>query len=241
MPRTGVRERRHTRLTTAGVLFVLAAVWYLGSEAIAAAAFAGYSYSHNYISDLGIPGLGTSGGRDIDSPLALVMNVGFVGHGILFVAAAYLLVTALPATRLRWVYFGFAVVHGVGITMVGIFPAALDASDTNGMVLHVIGAGMAIVGGNLAVITGGFIVLRRVVPPWVPSASVALGMTGLVCLAMLMLSQNAGSSILVAHGVWERGAVYTVQAWELLVAAVILVGAVRQSPAGASTSRSSRW
>ena len=61
---------------------------YVGTEAIAASAFPGYSYSANYISDLGVPDVAEFQGRAIDSPLSAVMNAGFILQGVLYLVAA---------------------------------------------------------------------------------------------------------------------------------------------------------
>ncbi|WP_278312409.1 DUF998 domain-containing protein [Lolliginicoccus levis] len=205
----------------AAVVLAAAAAWYLVCEAAAAVAFPGYSYSRNYISDLGVPVPGVSGGRTIDSPLAWVMNAGFIGHGVLFVLGAFLLARAVPTGARRGLFLALALVHGAGIILVGAFPAELDTSSGATMGFHVVGAVMAIVGGNLALIAGGALVLRGAVPVPVRMASIGLGITGLACLVMLVASQQAGSGIVLGEGAWERGAVYAVQAWELLVAATI--------------------
>lgn len=42
-------------LRVAAALWVVAGAWYLGAEVIAAQQFPGYSYSTDYISDLGRP------------------------------------------------------------------------------------------------------------------------------------------------------------------------------------------
>ncbi|RIJ07986.1 DUF998 domain-containing protein, partial [Clavibacter nebraskensis] len=49
--------------TAAGIAWVAAAAVYVGTEAIAASAFPGYSYSANYISDLGVPDVAVFQGR----------------------------------------------------------------------------------------------------------------------------------------------------------------------------------
>ncbi|WP_149359446.1 DUF998 domain-containing protein [Lolliginicoccus suaedae] len=216
----------------AAVVLAAAAAWYLGCEAAAALAFPGYSYSYNYISDLGIPGTGTSGGRVIDSPLAWVMNAGFIGHGVLLVLGALLLARAARASSWRVPFLLLALVHGTGIVLVGVFPAQLDTSGSAMMGWHVIGAIMAIVGGNLAVIASGAGPLRGLVPGPVRRISIGLGFLGLACLAMLVASQQAGGGIILDEGAWERGAVYTVQAWELLVAATIAVTAILHRTGG---------
>ncbi|RIJ44529.1 DUF998 domain-containing protein, partial [Clavibacter michiganensis subsp. insidiosus] len=53
-------------------------------------------------------------------------------------------------------------------------------------------------------------------------ASVALGVVGLVALALL--EALGGSTI---DGIWERGSVYTVTAWELMAGVAVLVAARR--------------
>ncbi|RII89867.1 DUF998 domain-containing protein, partial [Clavibacter californiensis] len=53
-------------------------------------------------------------------------------------------------------------------------------------------------------------------------ASVALGVVGLVALALLLAL--GGSDI---DGIWERGSVYTVTAWELTAGIAVLVAARR--------------
>src|ERR1700753_1047918 len=78
----------------AALLLLVSALLYFVCEAIAAAAWQhpSYSYAHNYTSDLGVPGPpSVLMGRVISSPLAGVMNIGgFIGHGVVFLAAALL-------------------------------------------------------------------------------------------------------------------------------------------------------
>ena len=74
---------------------------YLASETIAAAAFPGYSYARNYISDLGVAAARVIDGRSVHSPLALVMNLGLLCDGALFVVASFVGAIALRAQRCR--------------------------------------------------------------------------------------------------------------------------------------------
>src|SRR5262249_46228426 len=74
-----------------GALWRLPGPAYLACEAAAAAAFPGYSYARDFISDLGVPYDVLADGGLMRSPLAGVMNLGgFVVDGILFGAAAIL-------------------------------------------------------------------------------------------------------------------------------------------------------
>lgn len=88
--------------TVGSAALIIAAVQYVVAEAVTASAWANpqYSYSNNFISDLGVPSCGgVLQGRTICSPLYAVMNIGFVVQGVLFVVAAVLLFRLLPG---RW-------------------------------------------------------------------------------------------------------------------------------------------
>ena len=106
--------------------------------------------------------------------------------------------------------------HGAGDLLVGIFHGGQPAF--NAFPLHAIGAILAIVGGNLASIyfpvAGSSLSLSRAIRV----TSVGLGVMGLACLLMLGVSIRMGS-FMFPDGVWERGSVYAITAWELLIAA----------------------
>lgn len=65
----------------AAMLWIVAGAVYLGLEAVVAHQFPGYSYTGNYISDLGDPAR---------SPAAVWMNVALVQQGVAFALAAWL-------------------------------------------------------------------------------------------------------------------------------------------------------
>ncbi|WP_256335904.1 DUF998 domain-containing protein [Microbacterium sp. cf332] len=203
-------------------LWLLAAAVYLAAEGVTALAFPGYSYATNYISDLGVPDVGLFQGRTMDSPLHVVMNVAFVAHGILFAAAAVLTARSdvWRAGVRRW-FVGLALVHAVGIILVGLFPGSQTNASNGLIVFHVLGAAMAIIAGNAAVIVAGVTLLRRG-PRWLGTTSIALGVVGLVNLVMLLVDSNSTAVDLLPDGVWERLAVYAILAWELLVGTVTL-------------------
>ncbi|WP_307224483.1 DUF998 domain-containing protein [Microbacterium arborescens] len=199
------------------VLWVAAGLLYFVAEGISAIAFPGYSYATNYISDLGVPDVAVFQGRPIDSPLHVVMNTAFVLHGILFVAAAVATTRGNAwSTRARRWFVGMALTHGVGIALVGIFHGS-QANLENGLIgLHVIGAAMAIVAGNVAAIIAGSTALRSG-PRWIGPASIMLGVIGLVGLVMLQVDSASTTVDILPDGVWERVAVYAILAWELMV------------------------
>lgn len=229
----GMSERRTPIL--AAVLWISAASVYLLAEAVTASAFPGYSYASNYISDLGIPDVGSYQGRAIDSPLHPVMNTAFVASGVLFLAAAASAARAgaLPSRRALLV---LSVIYAVGISLVGLVHGSQASADDGTGVLHVFGAALAIVGGNvLAIVVGAASRraaqrvragrLRRrggALASVYPALSVGLGVLGLVGLLGLEIDSGSTSIDLLPEGIWERIAVYTVTAWQLLTGILLL-------------------
>lgn len=209
---------------------MLAAFVYLAAEAVTAAAFPGYSYANNYISDLGIPDVGAFDGRTIDSPLHAVMNSAFVVSGLLYLAAA-VLAARLPAARqfasgYRRLFVGLAAAYAVGIALVGLVPGSQTSAENGLAVLHVAGAALAIVGGNLAAITAGIGARKHARFAYCLS-SIILGAIGLFGLVMLQVNSSTASINLLPDGAWERIAVYTVTAWQLLTGILLLRRAKR--------------
>ena len=189
------------------MIWLAGAAVYLVSEAIAAASVPGYSYVADFISDLGV---------------AAVMNIGaFMLHGSLFLLGAIVIWRGYPT--LGWVGWSFvlaAVANAIGNVLVGTFSSG--AAETPGDVhWHAIGAGMAIIGGNTAVIIAGIGSRRIGAPRSYRRASVAIGAVGIACLLTLIIDGANGSRGLPV-GVVERGAVYTIVVWEIMTGVAIL-------------------
>lgn len=177
----------------AGVIWLLGGIVYLVCEAVAAAGFPDYSYLYNYISDLG----GSA-----------VMNLGaFVTHGVLLLLGAVIVTRGLSLGRLGHGLVFAAAVNAAGNVMIAIVPSA----SPHAVPWHGIGAALAILGGNAAVILGGLCSRwsdhRRV--------SIVLGIVGFGCVIALVLGVQPA-------GLVERGSVYTIIAWELLTGVVLL-------------------
>ncbi|WP_460720041.1 DUF998 domain-containing protein [Nocardia heshunensis] len=208
----------------AGALLVLAGLQYLVLEYVTARAWRGpgYSYAVNFISDLGNPVAGdVFDGRAIDSPLHTVMNTAFIGQGVLFIAAALLLATR--KRRERWL-FGFVLAHGFGVILVGFFHESAANQHNGVLVVHGIAAAVAIVSGNVVAILVG---TRRDVSPWLRRTSLALGALGLVSFVLLQADRPLYHA---AGGIPERGAVYTILAFEILLGTALLVSGARRAP-----------
>lgn len=188
----------------AAAIWLVGAAVYLVCEAVSASGVSGYSYTDDYISDLG----GNA-----------VMNVGaFMVHGILLLLGA-LVVTRGRLANGHVAERGFvlaATANALGNILVGAFPSGSDHAHW-----HVLGAGMAIIGGNIAVIVAGISGNAFGATPVFRWASIGLGATGLACLAVLIIDGASGSRVLPA-GLVERGAVYPIIAWEVMAGLAIL-------------------
>ncbi|MBW8172926.1 DUF998 domain-containing protein [Ornithinimicrobium sp. Arc0846-15] len=227
---------RRSRLSTAGLLWLAAGAVYAGCEAIAARAYPGYSYARNYISDLGVPYPGVYEGRVQDSQLAGVMNFGFIAEGALMLAGTLVAVRLLTSRGVGAGLVGLAGVHAVGITLVALFPAGELSSELT-LQLHVTGAGMSIVAGNLLIISAGLASRALKAPRWYAVGSVALGVTGLVSLVMLLVVSGSTSIDLLPDGVWERGAVGAITLWQIGTGVLLLVKRPGRSGSSSGTSR----
>ncbi len=170
-------------------------VGYLILEASAAAAYPpAYSYAHNYISDLGISG-----------PRAPLMHAAFCLQGVMFLLGTVLIVGS-PGTRPSRLFLGLVAANALGNLLVGTVHSGK---------VHVVGAALALAGGNAAILAGSaFLAPTR---QWYRSTSIIVAALGLLCLTMLTISFR-----LLPIGVWERGSAYAIFLWQLLTAALLL-------------------
>ncbi|MGU3499665.1 DUF998 domain-containing protein [Mycobacterium sp. C31M] len=137
-------------------------------------------------------------GDPVASPQAALMNAAFVVQGLCFATAAILI-----APKRLW-FLAFALCNGVGNILVALVHSG------QGNTWHGVGAALAIIGGNAAAIAGPALGSRLY-----RGTSVALGIVGLLCLLVMA---TAPPNI----GIWERGAVYPIFAWQLLAAVTLL-------------------
>ncbi|OBA58413.1 hypothetical protein A5647_21125 [Mycobacterium sp. 1100029.7] len=197
-------------VATAGgaALWIAAAVGYLVLEAIAAAGFTpGYSYAHNYISDLGV-----TGGKPFVSPRASLMHAAFCVQGVLFFCGAMLMV-GMPDNRRARMFLAT-----VGANTVGNLVIAAVHSGA----VHVTGALLAIVGGNAAILTGPGAIRLVAHRRWYRTASKGIALVGFSSLIMLMLNSVTATAIPFPDGVSERGSVYSITSWQLFTATCLL-------------------
>src|SRR4051794_16977934 len=195
---------RSAALAGTGIAFALSALAFAISETVSAAAWTtpAYSYSANFISDLGNPECGPYDGRVVCSPAYAVMNWGFVIQGLL-VAVAVVLVGRVFQGRSRAAFLGLGAATVVGYVLTGAVQSS-PASTAGGILwVHYAGATLAILGGNTIAILVGRQHLRLGVPRAVGRAGVVLGAAGIA--SALIWPATFG---LVPPGIPERAAVY---------------------------------
>jgi hypothetical membrane protein len=184
---------------TGALLWIASAVCYFAAEAVAATAVDTYGYATNYVSDLGDPGR---------SPHAAVMNAAFVVQALAFPIGAWLVCRA-GQTRRALPFLALAVCNGVGNLLVAAVHSGM------GSAWHGVGAALALVGGNAAVLVGSSTLRPATATPAYRVMSVALGVLGLLCLVAVVFE-------LAPIGAWERGSVYAIYAWQVATAVMVL-------------------
>lgn len=188
--------------------FAAGGLLYLLAERISALAWHHplYRYSHNYISDLGIPECGPQ----ICSPLHNVMNAGFALEGVLFMLACWLLRPQFPG-GIGWAALLAGCLHGIGGVLIALFHSGGEA---NGVTLHQVGAVMAIGGGNLCLIATG-LAARRCMAVYA-GFSLLLGFGGLLCMVLIPY-------VALPIGIIERAAVYPITFWQIVTGFSLLL------------------
>jgi hypothetical membrane protein len=209
-----------TRLL-AGAIALAAIVEYVIGEGLTALAWKNpvYSYIHYYISDLGVEGPPTVfQGRHIYSPIYWVVNTGFAVEGVLAIAAALLLRPLFSQKKWRFTLPLLAVIHGVGIIMVAIVHGSPGEMNKPIGILHVIGAAMAIIFGNIECICAGIAARQNGAPLWYKSYSIFMGLLGIAGLLTLIMLHS------IPPGITERISVYTIIFWDITTGVFLLAG-----------------
>lgn len=198
----------------AAVSLALGGLQYLLAEKIAALAWSApvYHYSLNYISDLGMTRCGMlADGRNVCSPLHTVMNTGFAVEGLLFFIACLLLRKVFNGAG-KFLFMLTGLLHGMGGSVIALFHSG---SGEGGLTLHEVGAVMAIGGGNLCLITVGWLLRQRPGLRGFSLFSLLLGSLGLLCMAII-------PSGLLPTGLIERASVYPITFWQIVTGCLLL-------------------
>jgi hypothetical membrane protein len=194
----------------------VAPVVYLVTEAITAAAWTHprYSYAENYVSDLGVTGPREAFlEHDIYSPLAPVMNAGFIADGLLALLATILIVRFRAGRRAKAIWILSALL-AAGITLVGVFHGSKLSQQAGTIGFHFLGAPVAIIAGNVITILAGTGATALGLSPRLRRPLIILGITGIAALAAEIVITGGVPSF--PAGICERLAVYAVLASQLI-------------------------
>lgn len=205
----------YKKVRIGAILFLIAPIIFLVIEAIVASAWNNpvYSYTYNFISDLGIPVVTEFEGRTVSSPLFSVMNLGFIAYADIFVVAFCMIFHALPIKR-RVIAIILAALYGVGWTFVGLFPGY----NWPGAFMHGIGAIPILFGGNIALMIYGVSFNKLIQKRWFPIISACLGIVGLIGTFTCIFSSGD------YRGFLERIAIYPMFMWEVMAGILLLAG-----------------
>ena len=214
---------RRSMRDVAGALLVAAGAVYLIAEGVTASAFSPpYSYARNYISDLGVAACGAIfDGRPICSPLHTVMDTGLILAATCFLAAAIVCARTL-AGRWRCIFVALVATHAVGNSLVAIFPeTAVAAIGTPHF--HLIGAVLAIIGGNVAILSAAPLAGALSLPALNRRACIVMPVFGFAAFCALFVARSHAGTNILSDGTWERMSVYTITGWQILTGVSLLM------------------
>jgi hypothetical membrane protein len=218
MPDRPATRRTSIALAAAAIALILGALVFLISETVAAGAWTApsYSYSADFVSDLGNPQCGPYGGRVVCSPSHTLMNMAFVVQGLLVGAASWLLGRVLR-DRSRALVRGLGVATAAGFALIAIVHSSTATSADGTLWLHYLGATSAILGTNTLAVLLGRQWQRLRIPAAVGRAGVVLGGAGLVAAVTWLVTFT-----LLPPGILERTAIYAFVLWQLLLGGFLL-------------------
>jgi hypothetical membrane protein len=208
----------------AALIFVVA----MAVVQIAWSAPPAYSLKNNYISDLGNTGCGpwpsSTSGR-VCSPWHDVFNAAVIVLGVLLPFGAILARTAFPKRRSSAIGLGLIAIAGLGAILVGFSPENVN------LTVHTLGAGLAFVGGNLALVVLGFAMFRDTRWDGYRAYSLLSGVVGLVAVLLWETKAYLGLGL----GGMERLIVAPLVLW-LIVSSVHLLRVPQYAPHTIPTS-----
>jgi len=212
------------RRRLAGAAWLASGLTYGVTEALSASRFTPrYSYAHNFISELGVSDCGVAAhGWNACSPLHGLMNAGFIAEGLLFIVAVGVVFNLL-SSRSRYAFAVLAVAHGVGLILVGLFHGGGSAFVNGAIAYHVLGATLAIIGGNLAILVSS--APREFgAPRAIKLLSKTAPVAGILAVVILAIGAARHAILLLDYGAWERLSVYTILGWEAVFGSWLLLG-----------------
>lgn len=224
----GALSRRRTAL--AGALLVASAAYFLAEVVTATGWPQTYSWSHNMISDLGVPeclgylsGPTAASERFVCSPWHPLMNTAFVAVGLAGIAAAVAIRPRIPHPWDR-VALALAAINGVALALVGLFPGSAGEfpnGPTSRIVVHPVAAYLEHVTG-MALMALAVVLLLREHRLIAATTAALFAVSGLAAIVIIW-----GDPL--GAGATERAAIDPFLWWRVLVGIVVLTSLARAS------------
>lgn len=191
--------------SAAGIVLIAGGLVFFVAEFIAAAAWTEppYSYTYDYISNLGVHGPTEGFGQLMYSPLAWVMNTGFFLFGIVLFCGTAML-AGMHGPR-GWAVRTLAFLMATGGVLLAFFPGTGETPDSGAIDFHSVGALASIVSGNVLIIILGRAHRHAGIAATTGRTMAALGVFGLLSLVGFMAIAGSSASLI---GLVERCAVY---------------------------------
>lgn len=201
-------RRPSVQRRASGALLIAGPAIFLGLEFIAAAAWTDppYSYTRNFISNLGVQGPSTLFGQYMASPLFWLMNIGFFTFGLVILGGVALL-RGLGGWR-RIVVVAPALALAVGGVLLGLFPGSGESQLDGTGDYHSMGAFAGFLGANALAIALGRMHARIGLSRGMGRALVAVGIIGLLSTVLYVTLLINGGETIGIIGLIERGATH---------------------------------
>ena len=212
----------HLQRRIAGALLIAGPAIFLIAEFITAAAWTDppYSYTRNFVSNLGVQGPSTLFEQYMLSPLYWLMNTGFILFGIVILVGVALL-RGLTGWR-RWAALVPAGMLAAGGVLLGLFPGSGESLTDGTGDFHSNGAFAAFLGANVLAIALGRMRVRLGLSRGMALALVIIGAVGLLSTVLYLVTLVSGGETIGIIGLIERGATHPFLVGILCVGASIV-------------------
>lgn len=212
-------NRRNSTVTAGAIAWICSAQFFIAQVIAQLAWTTPYSLLHNYISDLGNTVcriVSPTSALSICSPLYKLMNVSFVLLGVTLILGALLTRQVFLEARLRTMGLALIGIAGIGPILVGLAPENVNTG------VHVTGAALQFICGNMGLIGMGLLLYRRHHKS-LGLTSLTCGMSGLLALVLFMVCRLADRNLGLGVGGWERVVVYPLPIWTIGMGLIILI------------------
>ncbi|WP_295723629.1 DUF998 domain-containing protein [uncultured Methanobrevibacter sp.] len=181
-----------------GIILIIGSLWYIIAEAICAFTFndtLANTYLKYTISTLGIPNL--------NSPYFFLMNSAFILLGLIILFSSFYKFKDYIIKN-KIIYYIFTITCGLGFIIVGLIHSKSPLTSH----YHVLGANMAILGGNILLL-----IISKSMDRFksYQEITLVLGIIGLIGYGLLFFNTSY-----MYRPIFERLSVYTLIIWSFM-------------------------